>query len=103
MHSAAALRGSHHSLYPLAGHAPIRSTRAVSLRRFACREGAPTYHTPAHHAPVHHAPTVPTSRPCPVERSLRQADALALSLRTGLDRIAIPLSRAAAAFVQRES
>ncbi|HEV8700437.1 MAG TPA: hypothetical protein VGV60_04090, partial [Candidatus Polarisedimenticolia bacterium] len=39
----------------------------------------------------------------PVERSLRQADALALSRRAGLDRIAIPLARAAAAFVQRQA
>jgi hypothetical protein len=35
-----------------------------------------------------------------VERSLRQADGLALSLRAGLERISIPLARAAAAFVR---
>lgn len=39
----------------------------------------------------------------PVETSLRQADGLALSLRSALERIAIPLARAAAAFARRES
>jgi hypothetical protein len=80
-------------------------------RRFICREDAPAYHaqagndlaadTPA--APAYDAPPAATQSAYPVERSLRQADALALSLRAGLDRIAIPLARAAAAFVQRQA
>ena len=68
------------------------------LRRFVCREDAPAYH-----APSPDAPSASASSDYPVERSLRQADALALSLRAGLDRIAIPLARAAAAFVQRQA
>ena len=85
MHCAAALAASHRSLYPLAG--------TSVLRRFACREDAPAYH----------APSPSSSNAYPVERSLRQADALAMSLRAGLDRIAIPLGRATAAFVAREA
>ena len=89
MRSAAALRASHHSLYPAA---------PAALRHFVCREDAPAYHVPSADTA-----SVPASHDYPVERSLRQADALALSLRTGLDRIAIPLARAAAAFVQRQA
>ena len=113
MHSAAALRGSHHSLYPLADASPVdspsvklrradlpraQSPRTAALRRFACREDAPAYH-----APSADTSSASASLDYPVERSLRQADGLALSLRTGLDRIAIPLARATAAFVQREA
>jgi len=68
------------------------------LRRFACREDAPAYH-----APSADTSSASASLDYPVERSLRQADGLALSLRAGLDRIAIPLSRATAAFMQREA
>jgi hypothetical protein len=39
----------------------------------------------------------------PVETSLRQADELALSLRSALERIAIPLGRAATEFARQES
>jgi len=97
MRSVAALRESHHSLYPLADRrrvdlARTRPVGATVPRRFVCREDAPAYHAPAE----------PASSAYPVETSLRQADALALSLRAGLDRIAIPLARAAAAFVQRQ-
>jgi hypothetical protein len=107
MHSAAALSGSHHSLYPLADDSRVDfpgvnlpralSPRTAALRRFACREDAPAYHAPSADTSSSSA-----SLDCPVERSLRQADGLALSLRAGLDRIAIPLARATAAFVQRE-
>lgn len=108
MPSAAALRASRPSLYPLASgplanrpladsrpvdHLRARPARVAALYRFVCREDAPAYH----------APSAPGSSDYPVERSLRQADALALSLRAGLDRIAIPLARAAAAFVQRQA
>ena len=65
--------------------------QSQSLRRFVCREDAPAYHS------------VSTSSDYPVEKSLRQADGLALSLRAALDRIAIPLARSAAAFVQRQA
>jgi len=97
MRSVAALRESHHSLYPLADprRVDLARTRPVGAavpRRFVCREDAPAYHAPAE----------PASSAYPVETSLRQADGLALSLRAGLDRIAIPLARAAAAFVQRQ-
>lgn len=63
------------------------------MHRFVCREDAPAYHAPAE----------PASSAYPVERPLRQADALALSLRAGLARIAIPQARAAATFVQRQA
>ena len=72
---------------------------AAVLRRFDCSEDAPIYRAQAALAAVGAART--PSAPYPVERSLRQADALAISLRAALDRIAIPLARAAAAFVQR--
>ena len=109
MPSAAALRGSHHSLYPLVDDSRgvdspgvnlprAQSLRTATLRRFACREDAPAYH-----APSADTSSASASSDYPVERSLRQADALALSLRAGLDRIAIPLARATAAFVQREA
>ncbi|HEV8702183.1 MAG TPA: hypothetical protein VGV60_13000 [Candidatus Polarisedimenticolia bacterium] len=133
MRSAAALRASHHSLYPPADrprddHPPIDLARAdlpradlariqpakiAAPRRFVCREDAPAYHvqsgndpaadTPAADTPAADTPAASASSAYPVERSLRQADALALSLRAGLDRIAIPLARAAAAFVQRQA
>jgi hypothetical protein len=111
---AAALRASHHSLYPLADLPPVDLARAdlqrvdlphranlprtqpardAAPRRFVCREDAPAYH----------APSATAASAYPVETSLRQADGLALSLRAGLDRIAIPLARAAAAFVQRQA
>ena len=72
---------------------------AAVLRRFDCSEDAPIYRAETAPAPVGAART--PSVPYPVERSLRQADSLAISLRAALDRIAIPLARAAAAFVQR--
>jgi hypothetical protein len=111
MYPAAALRASHHSLYPLADLPPAdlppvdleradlqrvdlpRTRPARAPRRFVCREDAPAYDAPSATAPSAY----------PVETSLRQADGLALSLRAGLDRIAIPLARAAAAFVQRQA
>jgi len=40
--------------------------------------------------------------PYPVEQALLQADALAVALRSALDRIAVPLARAARGFVQRQ-
>jgi len=105
MHSAAASRLSHHSYEP-----------AVVLPRlhpFACREDAPAYRTPAGGDAIGSNPSADTpsadvpsptdASAYPVERSLRQADALALSLRAGLARITIPLARAAAAFVQRQA
>jgi hypothetical protein len=72
---------------------------AAVLRRFDCSEDAPNYRAQTAPAAVDAART--PSAPYPVERSLLQADALAISLRAALDRIAIPLARAAAAFVQR--
>jgi hypothetical protein len=49
-------------------------------------------------------PSSPTgSAGYPVERSLLQADGLALSLRSALDRIAVPLARAAEAFVRQKA
>jgi hypothetical protein len=38
-----------------------------------------------------------------MERSIRQADGLAISLRAGLERIAVPLARATGAFVRKET
>jgi hypothetical protein len=99
MHFAAASRSLHRSEYPSVelprvGLTHPRPAKVAVLRRFACREDAPAYHAPA-------GPTGVSAYP--VERSLRQADALALSLRAGLDRITIPLARAAAAFLQRQA
>jgi hypothetical protein len=84
MSFAAELRAARPSYY-------LPTDRSQSLRRFVCREDAPAYHS------------VSTSSDYPVERSLRQADGLALSLRAALDRIAIPLARSAAAFVQQQA
>jgi hypothetical protein len=103
MYSAAALRASHHSLYPAASDSLATFPNALpagtaALRRFVCREDAPAYHVPSADTA-----SVPASHDYPVERSLRQADGLALSIRAALDRIAIPLARAAAAFVQRQA
>src|SRR6185503_11683962 len=85
-----------------------RPVGATVPRRFVCREDAPAYRTLAGNDPIAATPAAATpaasaSSAYPVETSLRQADGLALSLRAGLDRIAIPLARAAAAFVQRQA
>jgi len=124
MRFTAALRASHHSFYPPADRRRVdlppadfarrarltrtRPVRAAVPRRFVCREDAPAYHTqagndPAADIPAAATPAASASSAYPVETSLRQADGLALSLRAGLDRIAIPLARAAAAFVQRQA
>src|SRR5882672_9149402 len=113
MRSAGALRASHHCLYPFADqscldHPPAdlprhRLVRTAPLRPFVCREDAAAYRAPGAYAPAADATSTSASSAYPVERSLRQADGLALALRAGLDRIAIPLARAAAAFVQRQS
>src|SRR5258706_1430973 len=78
---------------PLVDHVLPVPAKTAALRRFVCREDAPAYH----------APSARPSRDYPVERSLRHADALSLSLRTRRDRIAIPLARGAAAFVSQQS
>lgn len=58
-------------------------------------------------SPVHLLPPLPRPSPRalaladpPLERSILQADRLALSLRRALERIAVPLARAAAAFAR---
>src|SRR5258706_10797879 len=113
MRSGGALRAWHHCLYLFANpscldHPPIdlprhRLVRTAPLRPFVCREDAAAYRAPGACAPATDATSTSASSAYPVERSLRRADALALSLRAGLDRIAIPLARAAAAFVQRQA
>jgi hypothetical protein len=118
MHFAAASRALHGSCYPpfelpRAGLARTQPARVAVLQRFACREDAPAYGAPTgrDHAgddaacgdPSADTPSPTGASAYAIERSLRQADALALSLRAGLDRIAIPLARAAAAFVQRHA
>ena len=98
MLSVAALSSPRHSSSPRTLYPRFRPATVTALRRFACREDAPAYHTPSVDAPPASGAT-----DYPVEKSLRQADGLALSLRAGLDRIAIPLARAAGAFVQRQA
>src|SRR5258706_12198122 len=113
MRSGGALRAWHHCLYLFANpscldHPPIdlprhRLVRTAPLRPFVCREDAAAYRAPGACAPATDATSTSASSAYPVERSLRRADALALSLRAGLDRIAIPLARAAGAFMQRQA
>src|SRR5258706_595721 len=113
MRSGGALRAWHHCLYLFANpscldHPPIdlprhRLVRTAPLRPFVCREDAAASRARGAGAPATDATSTSASSAYPVERSLRRADALALSLRAGLDRIAIPLARAAAAFVQRQA
>lgn len=87
---AAALRSSRTSYdYSATGLKNSRDRDA-----FACREGVTPF---SQRQPPSKSPAYP------VETSLRQADGLALSLRAALDRIAIPLSRAAAAFAGQEA
>jgi len=117
MHFAAASRALHRSCYPSVDHprvdhahfelsrsglARTQPAKVAVLHRFTCREDAPAYHAVCGDSSAD-SPSATGASAYPVERSLRQADALALSLRAGLDRITIPLARAAAAFVQRQA
>lgn len=82
--------------------------------KFVCREETEPFHTsaPAQHRAeralrrvarfADRRPTEKTST-YTVETSLRQADGLALSLRSALERIAIPLARAASEFMLQKS
>lgn len=69
---------------------------STATDRYACRE-LPSRPDPR---PLDHRRADPSKSHHRVERALLQADAIALSLRSALDRILLPLARAASAFVQ---
>jgi hypothetical protein len=92
----------------LAPHAVVATgeiecaAQQVTRPVFGCREDSPGPYAAFSPAAVRDpAPAVPP-RPAgyPVERALLQADGLALSLRGALERVCIPLARAAATFVR---